>query len=588
MQTPKFTNEERPSFAPPGCEDKHLRAAIAHSAEDCSCKTTRRPIPEIHNVPKKTIVIPRQTRPSAVIAGALAVILAISVGVYAVETGRDSDGDGLTDLVERVGWLTVDGPTFVTDPLKADTDGDGLSDSEEAGPRTASAGGDDIYSMRSDPTKADSDDDDLTDRWETLGWTSADGTRFRSDPLRSDSDDDGLSDGLEAGNLVQQWKSRIVFTPYSDPLSADSDDDGLSDAEEADLSLDPFAADTDQDGLPDQAEVDLIGTDADITDSDEDGFDDGFEVMSLVDRGLDPVRPDVKIDTATFALDFARGAFAGDIAPGDSTAWLAGNLTAGASSAVPVVGWAIGGAADLRDVVASSIRADWVSASYSAIGLVPVTGDVVSVPLKITKFLVKHPKLVAEVSRMVAEADWLDESAKIKAVAAAAPAAWDALRRSVGAQALIRLASGGTNLRSLADDIARANHVKGGTAPFLTRLTSAEKSLVAIVSTDSDAPNAQGAVVSTIGCGDTCNEKARRIDVLVDGIAHDAKLGYVRLTPSIEKQIRSDAFLIRSGAIQGARWHFFASSRSNSVGAAAGVLNLLDELDIAYTIHLPA
>lgn len=45
----------------------------------------------------------------------------------------DSDGDGLPDLVEIKGWKTAGGKIYRTDPDNADTDSDGLSDSEETG-----------------------------------------------------------------------------------------------------------------------------------------------------------------------------------------------------------------------------------------------------------------------------------------------------------------------------------------------------------------------------------------------------------------------------------------------------------------------
>ncbi len=88
----------------------------------------------------------------------------------------DSDGDGLTDVVERqVG----------TNPNNADTDGDGLTDSIEVN--------------RAVPT----------------------------DPLDPDSDDDGLTDGDEDAN-----HDGIVDATETDPTLADTDRGGISDGEE--------------------------------------------------------------------------------------------------------------------------------------------------------------------------------------------------------------------------------------------------------------------------------------------------------------------------------------------------------------------
>ncbi len=98
------------------------------------------------------------------------------------------------------GDLVSDG--FVVDPGApgvADTDGDGLSDVEEAG-------------LGTDPSDADSDDDGLGDGEEVLD--------IGTDPLDPDSDDDGLEDGLE------------VNIANTDPLDEDSDDDGLLDGDD--------------------------------------------------------------------------------------------------------------------------------------------------------------------------------------------------------------------------------------------------------------------------------------------------------------------------------------------------------------------
>lgn len=530
------------------------------------------------NVPLTTMTPKRHLRRPTLIAAGLVAILATGVIVYSSESVRDSDGDGLTDLSERTGLLSDEGRMYFTDPLEGDTDGDGLSDHQEIGKRARSDDGTRVYLVLSDPTKTDSDDDSLTDAREQRGWIGHQGKRFNSDPLLFDSDGDGLPDGLEAGQLVAQRGGRVVFSTFSDPMRPDSDGDGLSDLEEADLSVDPLGSDSDADGLLDYEEVHVFGTAADLADTDGDTFDDQVEVDDTGAQGLDPLRPDAMTSAAAYATEFAAGALAGEFIPGDSAAWLAGNLISGT--------WAFG-IADVRDFVAASIRADWISASYSAIGLVPATGDAVSTSLKISRFLVKNPHLVAEVCQLVLKVEWLDDSAKIKLIAETAPQAWHALSQSSSAHTLLTLAKYGTDLRSLADNLARTNHVDGQPAPFLASPVLAEQELKAMLRPDSSRAASSTKAFSTVGCGGTCNLTARSVDTLTDGIAHEAKLGYVRLTPSVEKQIRSDAYLIKEGEIDGAHWHFFASSRTNSIGASTAVLDLLDDLDIAYSTHLP-
>ena len=87
-----------------------------------------------------------------------------------------------------------------------DTDGDGLSDQDEAAAGT-------------DPFDPDTDGDGLPD--------GAEIEEYGTDPLAPDTDGDGVDDGVEV---------ELGFDPLdpSDSPLADSDGDGLRDAEEAD------------------------------------------------------------------------------------------------------------------------------------------------------------------------------------------------------------------------------------------------------------------------------------------------------------------------------------------------------------------
>ncbi len=67
----------------------------------------------------------------------------------------------------------------VTPPVVVDTDGDGLTDEEEA-------------RLGTDSAKVDTDDDGLTDYEEVIIW--------KSNPLTADTDGDGYSDGIEVRN----------------------------------------------------------------------------------------------------------------------------------------------------------------------------------------------------------------------------------------------------------------------------------------------------------------------------------------------------------------------------------------------------
>ena len=167
---------------------------------------------------------------------------------YTVESGDvDSDGDGLPNRLEK---------QIGTDPKKADTDGDGLSD------------GDEYFRYHTDPRKADTDGDGLTDGDEVM--------KYKTNPLKQDTDGDGLNDREE------------VAIYHTDPLKADTDMDGLTDGDEVlKYKTDPLKADTDGDGLTDGDEVTRYKTDPLKVDTDGGGVNDAVEVA----RGTNPLDP---------------------------------------------------------------------------------------------------------------------------------------------------------------------------------------------------------------------------------------------------------------------------------------------------------
>ena len=171
-----------------------------------------------------------------------------------------------------------------TDPLNADTDGDGLSDGDEVclhrtNPLRADSDGDGLADMRelglgTDPMSPDTDGDGLLD-----GWEAAHGL----DPLVPSGDDgaDADVDGDGLTNIQEQRRG-------TDPWNPDTDGDGLSDGQEVNVhGTSPTIADTDGDGLNDGEEVNVYGTSPTNTDTDGDGLPDGWEI----DNGLDPQSP---------------------------------------------------------------------------------------------------------------------------------------------------------------------------------------------------------------------------------------------------------------------------------------------------------
>jgi len=111
---------------------------------------------------------------------------------------------------------------------------------------------------------------------------SRDGERKGKDKYRSpgDGDRDGLSDDQE----------RLIST---DPDDVDTDDDGLNDGTEVLVeSTDPLNADTDDDGVDDGDETE-VGTDPTRADTDRDGIEDGQELQD----GSNPLDPNDPAET---------------------------------------------------------------------------------------------------------------------------------------------------------------------------------------------------------------------------------------------------------------------------------------------------
>jgi len=134
-----------------------------------------------------------------------------SIDIFPVEADIDSDGDGLSDYIEK--------NITKTDPKLKDTDSDGLSDGEE------------IMITNTNPLLKDTDSNGINDGDDDPdkdGLKNIDEIKYTTNPLVEDTDEDGLNDGDE----INKHKTS--------PLVDDTDEDGLDDYEEIILGLNPL------------------------------------------------------------------------------------------------------------------------------------------------------------------------------------------------------------------------------------------------------------------------------------------------------------------------------------------------------------
>lgn len=139
----------------------------------------------------------------------------------------DAPVDG--DLVLHAGWMSTD---------KTDTDGDGLTDAEEAYYKT-------------DKTLSDTDADGLSDYVEVV--------ILGTDPLKQDTDGNGVNDADEDRDGDQVTNGQEL-KDGTNLVAVDTDGEGLSDGQEKELGTNPLKQDTDDDGETDYQEY-LAGTD---------------------------------------------------------------------------------------------------------------------------------------------------------------------------------------------------------------------------------------------------------------------------------------------------------------------------------------
>ncbi len=220
----------------------------------------------------------------------------------------DTDFDGMVDADEINGWdIMVNGSMVhvTSDPLKPDTDNDGLPDLMERFFRMNARNRDTDSDTIADRIELDPNDPrgffppgtyadfDLRCAMATECNYMAPAMPVGTNPLLSDTDGDGRTDNAE---LNVSWIVRVFGqtdrSVFSDPFSADADADGLNDAAELTAGTDPNNSDTDGDRA-------AVGGDT---------ANDGYEVNT---RMTNPLKPDMEV-TFTYTSFYMTATACGD------------------------------------------------------------------------------------------------------------------------------------------------------------------------------------------------------------------------------------------------------------------------------------
>jgi predicted outer membrane repeat protein len=225
-------------------------------------------------------------------------------------TDPDSDGDGLSDVIEMNGriYLVIPG-SFTWQEARADAEKLGghlaviTSELEHRiltqyiGEQTFNNG---IFWIGAENLESDG-----VWRWitgEAFAYTRwGDGYPFNVTGAAMYDHSAGVGMWLNR-NTISRRAYLLEYTAVLNPFSADSDGDGLNDLAEIRTGSNPALADTDGDGLQDYDEVHTHGTSPCKADTDGDGLSDSGEINT---HGTNPLNPDTDGDGLSDGVETA-------------------------------------------------------------------------------------------------------------------------------------------------------------------------------------------------------------------------------------------------------------------------------------------
>lgn len=246
--------------------------------------------------------------------------------------------------------------------------------------------------------------------------------------------------------------------------------------------------------------------------------------------------------------------------------YLLGTITSSATSFIPVVGWIVGAVLDLRDLLANTVKGDWVAAGMSLAGVVPYVGDAANIAAKVTKFLSRSATLVDDVLAAIAKLEDIPVNIRADVLNRVSSAFGPLTSAGLSDSTILWLAGSRHGVEHVTDAMRRVGATDGPRLPFATSWRAAEDAV------DGTLPAfKRGHYTAVPG-----HPYGRYIDILdTDRVAHEVKSGYVKYQSSIIRQIEKDAILARTQGtgINGAVWHFVASDRSGTIGADPRILD---------------
>ncbi len=294
--------------------------------------------------------------------------------ISAVGWKRINLDEPITEEYRNYSFIIENDPSFRYDIISnlelSDTDGDELYDFEEI--LFQSKSGNDLITFDSSGNVVLPNFEDCTG---ALPWNRH--LFYVKDGLRRYADIAAFQDF---------YKLRILPIK-SDPTNKDSDNDDIDDEEENFIGTSCLSTDTDKDGLDDCTEY-INWYDPLNPNPDGDIYNDYEEFVN----GTNPYAVD--FTAGAWAAEFIKGIVEGDIIEDPSIPALIGQIAGGIAPCIGTV-------ADVRDTIVNASRGDWAMAGMSAIGVIPVGGDISKTVANITQFIAKNGDNTSQIAELI-------------------------------------------------------------------------------------------------------------------------------------------------------------------------------------------